>query len=139
MSATTITPPTVPPPEQLLTPQTIIALIGLAIVAGTVSATFWKGDPATQQLVTGVVLGTFGAAIFNFYFGSSKGSQAKDAQATAKDAAIAALVGVQPAPAPLPPGATTTTVVPASTTTTTVPASTTTVVQPPVGNPGTAT
>jgi H+/Cl- antiporter ClcA len=97
---------TVPPPEPLWTPQTIIALIGLAIVGGTVAAVFTKGDTGSQQLVTGIVLGTFGAAIFSFYFGSSKGSQAKDAQASAKDATIAALAGVPtplPTPAPNPP------------------------------------
>ena len=64
--------------DLLWTPQTIIALAGILIVAGTIIGVFWKGDAPTLQLVVGLVIGTFGSSIFQFYFGSSKGSQDKD-------------------------------------------------------------
>lgn len=69
----------VPPPDSLWTPQSITAMYGLTIVAGTIVGVFLKGDAPTLQLVVGLVLGTFGSSIFSFYFGSSKGSQTKDA------------------------------------------------------------
>ncbi len=84
-------PPVAPPPtpttvagDVLLSPQTIIALIGMLIVAGTVIGVFLKGDPPTLQLVVGLVIGTYGGSVFSFYFGSSKGSQQKDATIAAQ-------------------------------------------------------
>ena len=103
MSGTTTTPPADP----LWTPQTIIALLGMGMVAGTIAGVFLKGDPPTLQLVVGLVIGTYGGSVFSFYFGSSKGSQKKDDALAAREAGMI--------PAAQQPGATTTT-------TTTVPA-----------------
>jgi hypothetical protein len=98
------------PPEKFWTPQLVIAIMGMCIVAGTVAATLTFGDTGTKQLTTGIVLGTFGASIFSFYFGSSKSGQAKD------NALIAQLSGP--------------TQLPSTTATTTVPGSTTTIQTP---------
>lgn len=76
----------VPPPEPLLTAQTLIALAGVVMVAGTIIGVFLKGDPPTLQLVVGLVMGTFGSSIFQFYFGSSRSSQRKDDAKFAQDA-----------------------------------------------------
>ncbi len=81
-------PPTPAPPlptaqqaanNSLWTPQSIIALITLGVVALTIAGVFWKADPPTLQLVIGLVIGGYGKDIMNFYYGSSKGSQDKDA------------------------------------------------------------
>lgn len=69
--------------ESLWTPQTVIGLIGMAIVAGTVAAVLAFGDPQTKAQTVGGVL-TMGGAIVAFYFGSSKGSQQKDATIAAQ-------------------------------------------------------
>jgi hypothetical protein len=78
--------PAAPLPEPILTAQTIIAMAGILMVAGTIIAVFLKGDAATQQLVVGFVMGTFGSSVFQFYFGSSRGSQRKDDAKFAQDA-----------------------------------------------------
>ena len=101
MSETTTTPVT-QSVDNLWSPQTLVALYGITIVAAAIAGVFIKGDVPTIQLVIGVVLG-YGSAVFSFYFGSSKGSQNKDA----------ALIAATPT--------TTTTVTPAATTTTTTP------------------
>ncbi len=69
------------PTNQLWTAQTIVGLFGMTIVAGTVAAIFAFGDkPTIAQTVGGVM--TLGGTIIGFYFGSSKGSQDKDATGT---------------------------------------------------------
>lgn len=93
--------------DNLWSPQTLVALYGITIVAAAIAGVFIKGDVPTIQLVIGVVLG-YGSAVFSFYFGSSKGSQNKDA-------ALAA--SVTPT--------TTTTITPTVATTTTTPTDTT--------------
>ena len=66
--------------NSLWTAQTIMGLFGMTIVAGTVAAIFLVGDkPTIAQTVGGVM--TLGGSIIGFYFGSSKGSQDKDATA----------------------------------------------------------
>lgn len=120
MSATT-TPPTTTvtqsaaplPVDQLWTPQTIIALAFVLIAAGCVAAVFAMGEVATRSQTIGAVM-SIASMVAGFYFGSSRGSQAKDQAQTA----------------PAATGTTTTTVVPASTTTIVQPAS-------PVINTGT--
>lgn len=110
MSDTSSSPPT-PAEEQqaannsLWTPQTVVALSGIIIVAGTIAGVFWKGDAPTLQLVVGLVIGGYGSGIYNFYFGSSKGSQDKDttsARVQEKLATTAATVatGVPPVQQP---------------------------------------
>jgi glucose uptake protein GlcU len=72
------TAPVAPHPS-LLTAQFAIALIGMAIVAFTVVAVLLYGDPQTKSQTIGAVM-ALGSAIAGFYFGSSKGSQDKDAR-----------------------------------------------------------
>jgi multisubunit Na+/H+ antiporter MnhC subunit len=79
-------PSAAPLPEPLFTAQTLIAMAGVLIVAGTIAGVFLKGDQATLQLVIGLVIGAFGSPVFQFYFGSSKGSQRKDEAKIAQDA-----------------------------------------------------
>ena len=79
----------IPPVQSMKSPQSVIALFGLVIVAGVIAGVFWRGD---AQLITAVSMSTLGiitGAVFGFYFGSSTGSQAKDA---------AALPPIPPAP-----------------------------------------
>ena len=85
--------------DPLVTPQFVIALVGLAVLAGTIAAVFTvKEVTALQGTIAGsVISGCLG--IFGFYFGSSKGSQNKDAT-------MAALTTSANTP---PPGSTTTT------------------------------
>lgn len=67
------------PVHSLRSPQTIIALYGMTIVAGVLGGIFWKGD---AQLITAVsmsVIGMIVGGVTGFYFGSSTGSQTKDA------------------------------------------------------------
>ena len=61
----TVTPPTpvAPAQEQLVTPQTIIALIGMMIVAGTVMAVFWRGTSDNVSMAIGFVFGSMGSGI----------------------------------------------------------------------------
>lgn len=80
--------------DSLGSQQFILAIIVLGIVAGTIVAVFLKGDPAVQNVVAGTVIGTGMGGVVGFFFGSSKGSQNKDA-----------LMAAQTIP---PPGGTTT-------------------------------
>ena len=74
MSETTTTSPT----DSLWSPQTIVGLVAMGITAGTIAAIFEVGDkPTIAQTVGGVM--TLAGTVVGFYFGSSKGSQAKDA------------------------------------------------------------
>jgi len=64
--------------DRLWSPQTIVGMFAMAIVAGTIAAIFLVGDkPTIAQTVGGVM--TMGGTVIGFYFGSSRGSQAKDA------------------------------------------------------------
>ena len=101
MSAT-VTPPTAAPvlspapsptvpTEPLLSAQLVIALYALTIAAGSIFGIFILKDISAVQAgligsaITGPITGVIG-----FYFGSSKGSQSKDAT-------IAAQANVKPA------------------------------------------
>ena len=61
----------------LLNSQTIIALVVMAIFAGTVAAVFALGDDTSKAQTVGGVLAIAGAAA-NYFFASSAGSQKKD-------------------------------------------------------------
>ena len=69
------------PVHSLKSPQTIFGLIFAAAIIGAGFGAFWTGD---KQLITTVVQGALaaGTILIGFYFGSSSGSQAKDAAAT---------------------------------------------------------
>jgi hypothetical protein len=67
-----------PPNDSWHSPQTIIAIGILIIVAGTVFGVFWKGDAAIMNTIAGLVVGSGIGSITGFYFGSSRGSQVKD-------------------------------------------------------------
>lgn len=85
--------------DSMRSPQTIIALLGLGLVAATIGGVFWRGDTATQQLVIGIVIGSYGKDIFGFFFGSSAGSQRKDSTAPTPPAAPLVVTTV-PTPEP---------------------------------------
>lgn len=63
--------------EKWTSPQTVIALLFLAILAGTVGAVFWFHDPQTISQTVGGVLGIAGM-VAGFYFSSSVSSRRKD-------------------------------------------------------------
>lgn len=67
------------PTDKLLTQQSVIAYVVLAIVAATVGHTLYTGDVQLRSQVLGAVLGV-GGMVVGYYFGSSKGSQDKDAR-----------------------------------------------------------
>lgn len=75
------------PTDKLLTQQSVIAYIVLTIVAATVGHTLYTGDVQLRSQVLGAVLG-IGGAVVGYYFGSSKGSQDKDARAPTTAAAV---------------------------------------------------
>jgi len=63
--------------DSLWSPQTIIGMFAMTIVAATIGGIFVVGDaPTISQTVGGVM--TLGGTVVGFYFGSSRGSQAKD-------------------------------------------------------------
>lgn len=80
MSETVTAPATIVIPktlDSLLSPQFILlneAMLLVGIVAGAV---IWRGDASQINLVLGAVIG-YGSAVMQFYFGSSRSSQAKD-------------------------------------------------------------
>jgi hypothetical protein len=82
-ATTTSTAPTVPTAEpsevnSLRNPTFILACFSYVIVAATVGAVFYRGNDSAINVVLGFVLGSMGAGVVSFYFGSSKSSQAKD-------------------------------------------------------------
>lgn len=88
-TTTVVTPAPVPtndtqPEDSLRSPQFIIASLAMVIVAGTVAAVFARGDLPSINLAIGFVFGALGSAPLGFYFGSSQGSQKKDAVIAAK-------------------------------------------------------
>jgi hypothetical protein len=71
--------PALPQAEPLWSPQLIIALYGLTIVAGTILGVFlYKDLSPLQGGIAGSAIGTGFGGIVGFYFGSSKSSQNKD-------------------------------------------------------------
>ena len=93
----TITTTPVAKPETLLTAQFVIALCGLGLAAGTIAALFMvKEVTALQGTIAGSIISLAVGNVMQFYFGSSKGSQDKDAKIVTQSA-------------PPPPGSTTTT------------------------------
>ena len=91
--------------DSLLSPQFVLAVFAMMIVAGTVAAVFWRQNDSAINVALGFVFGSLGSGVIGFYFGSSKGSQNKDA-----------LIATETIP---PVGTTTTTVTPVTTTTVT--------------------
>ncbi len=73
------------PREPILTQQGIIAIVLLLIGAATVAGVFIKGDPAAITTIAGLVIGAAIGSVSSFYFGSSKGSQTKDAAMLPKE------------------------------------------------------
>lgn len=97
--------------DSLMSPQFILAVMLLVIAAGTIAAVFIKGNPEVQNVIAGTVIGTILGAITGFYYGSSKGSQNKDAATI--------LPATSVTPPPIPGTVVTTTTPPATVTTTT--------------------
>ena len=104
---------TSPPSDSLRSPQFILAMYAMTIVAGTVVGIFLKNNEGLLNIGVGFIFGTLAAGVIGFYFGSSKGSQAKDD-----------VIAAQAAGNTTPPGTVTTTTTPttvATVTTTTPP------------------
>jgi hypothetical protein len=81
MSGTTITTAPATPvsaTNSLANPTFIMAIISMIVVASTAAVVLWRGDDGNIKLVLGFVLGSMGGPVIQFYFGSSKSSQAKD-------------------------------------------------------------
>lgn len=95
---TTTTTPAVTANDSLMSPQVLLGTYGLTIMAAVSAAVVYRGDAAQINLVLGAVF-ALGGVISNFFFGSSKSSQTKDAT-------IAQLSG---APPPIPGTTVTTT------------------------------
>lgn len=58
--------------------QGVLAVYAMTMVAGTVIGAFVVGEPNLRAALAGAVVG-YAAAAIQFYFGSSTGSQSKDA------------------------------------------------------------
>ena len=65
--------------NSLLSQQFLLGCYAMTIVAGTVAAVFYRGNDAAINVALGFVFGSMGAGVIGFFFGSSKGSQSKDA------------------------------------------------------------
>ena len=63
--------------ETWTSPQTIVALLLLVILAGTVGAVFVYHDPQTVSQTVGGVLG-IGGTVAGYYFSSTLSSRKKD-------------------------------------------------------------
>jgi hypothetical protein len=101
-------PPPALPSDRLITPQTIIALVAMAIVAVIVAKVLWNGNEQLQGQVLVIASGSMGT-LLAFYFGSSKGSADKDAKPVPPPVVVAPVATMLPATAdatPPPPGAT---------------------------------
>ncbi len=70
--------------DSLRSPTFIIACGLLIIAAGTIGAVFVFGNPEVQNVIAGTVIGTILGSVTGFYYGSSKGSQQKDATIAAQ-------------------------------------------------------
>lgn len=64
--------------DSLINPTFIVAMTILAIVAGTVGAVFLFSDASVQNVVAGAIVGTGFGSVCGYFFGTTKGSQAKD-------------------------------------------------------------
>ena len=77
MSGTTTPPVT---PEPLLTAQFVVAMFALLILAATIAGVMLIKDlTPLQGTIAGSVVGGALTNVLGFYFGSSQGSQKKDA------------------------------------------------------------
>lgn len=85
--------------DSLRSPTFLIAMAVLAIVAGTVAAVFTFSSAEVQNVVAGAIVGTGLGAVTGFYFGSTKGSQGKDAILAD---AVSSKATQAPAPPPAP-------------------------------------
>ena len=85
--------------DSLLSPTFLIAMAVLAIVGGTVAAVFAFSSAEVQNVVAGAIVGTGLGAVTGFYFGSTKGSQGKDAILAE---AVSSKVTQAPEPPPAP-------------------------------------
>ena len=65
--------------DSLTSQQFILGVYAMTIVAGTVAAVFLRGNDSAINVALGFVFGSMGAGVIGFFFGSSKGSQSKDA------------------------------------------------------------
>lgn len=63
--------------ESWTSPQTVIALLFLAILGGTVGAVFWFHDAQTVSQTVGGILGIAGM-VTGYYFSSTSSSRKKD-------------------------------------------------------------
>lgn len=66
------------PDEKLMAPQSIIALITLAIVIMVLGIVAWRGNDELLGNVVSFILGGGFVAVTQYYFGSAHGSQQKD-------------------------------------------------------------
>ncbi len=82
--------------DSLTSQQFILGCFAMTIVAGTVAAVFMRGEDAAINVVMGFVFGSLGSGVSGFYFGSSKGSQNKDAALAAKEATMTTVSGIPP-------------------------------------------
>ncbi len=67
-----------PDTEKLTSPQSVIALAVLAIVVGVLAIVAYRGNDELLGNVVAFILGGGLSSVTQFYFGSAKGSQAKD-------------------------------------------------------------
>lgn len=80
MSETVTTSVAKPIVEPLITPTFILAIYALTILAGALAGVFLIRDMTPLQgTIAGSVVSGILTGVLGFYFGSSKGSQAKDA------------------------------------------------------------
>jgi len=64
--------------ESWYSPSTIIAILVLLMVSGTIVGVFLKGDAPMMNTIAGLVVGSGIGSVTGYYFGSSKGSAVKD-------------------------------------------------------------
>lgn len=72
--------------DSLMSPQFLLAIGYTVVTAIAVIWVFWQGDDGNIKLVLGFVFGSFASPVSQFFFGSSKSSQAKDATIAAQAA-----------------------------------------------------
>jgi hypothetical protein len=76
------TPPAAPAPDPkadaMLTPAAIVAVLIMVIFVASLAVAYFTRDSTSLTLMIGAVISMAGTVV-NFYLGSSKSSQAKDA------------------------------------------------------------
>lgn len=108
MSGTVAPQETAPPPlpsDRLVTPQTVIAFLGMLMAFSIVWKILYNGSETLQSQVL-MLAQNLVVAIIAFYFGSSKGSADKDAKPTPPPLAPIVMAAPAPAPAPAAPAVT---------------------------------